>query len=97
MWLRRTKYCGYVKEGANSSLESAGDAAENSGHWEGHGKGGGGSSHVEKRQAMEPYHWEPVQTRCSLLLVADHRFYENMGGRNLKSTINFLVCNLRES
>ncbi|XP_042147906.1 ADAM 17-like protease isoform X4 [Ixodes scapularis] len=86
-----TKYCGYVKEGANSSLESAGDAAENSGHWEGHGKGGGGSSHVEKRQAMEPYHWEPVQTRCSLLLVADHRFYENMGGRNLKSTINFLI------
>ncbi|KAG0430713.1 hypothetical protein HPB47_022436, partial [Ixodes persulcatus] len=86
-----TKYCGYVKEGANSSLESAGDAAENSGHWEVHGKGGGGSSHVEKRQAMEPYHWEPVQTRCSLLLVADHRFYENMGGRNLKSTINFLI------
>lgn len=45
----------------------------------------------EKRQAIDPYNWEPVQTRCSLLLVADFRFYENMGGRNLKGTINFLV------
>ncbi|GIX83684.1 ADAM 17-like protease [Caerostris extrusa] len=44
-----------------------------------------------KRQAIDPYNWEPVQTRCSLLLVADFRFYENMGGSNLKGTINFLI------
>nr|AMO02512.1 ADAM 17-like protein [Tityus serrulatus] len=41
---------------------------------------------INKRQAIDP-----VQTRCSLLLVADYRFYENMGGSNLKGTINFLI------
>lgn len=82
-----TKYCGYVKEPGNAT-EATGDLSENLSHW---GDGSSMTSHVQKRQAMEPYHWEPVQTRCSLLLVADHRFYENMGGRNLKSTINFLI------
>ncbi|KAK8763468.1 hypothetical protein V5799_033919 [Amblyomma americanum] len=82
-----TKYCGYVKENGNAT-EVAGDLTENLSHWN---DGSSITSHVQKRQAMEPYHWEPVQTRCSLLLVADHRFYENMGGRNLKSTINFLI------
>ncbi|KAH9383721.1 hypothetical protein HPB48_025487 [Haemaphysalis longicornis] len=74
-----TKYCGYVKEPGNAS-EATGDLSENLSHW---GDGSSMTSHVQKRQAMEPYHWEPVQTRCSLLL--------NMGGRNLKSTINFLI------
>ncbi|XP_049273089.1 ADAM 17-like protease [Rhipicephalus sanguineus] len=82
-----TKYCGYVKENGNAT-EVTGDLSENLSHWN---DGSSIASHVQKRQAMEPYHWEPVQTRCSLLLVADHRFYENMGGRNLKSTINFLI------
>ncbi|XP_075552567.1 ADAM 17-like protease Tace [Dermacentor variabilis] len=82
-----TKYCGYVKENGNAT-EVTGDLSENLSHWN---DGSSITSHVQKRQAMEPYHWEPVQTRCSLLLVADHRFYENMGGRNLKSTINFLI------
>ncbi|KAL3194139.1 hypothetical protein MRX96_016281 [Rhipicephalus microplus] len=71
-----TKYCGYVKENGNAT-EVTGDLSENLSHWN---DGSSITSHVQKRQAMEPYHWEPVQTRCSLLLVADHRFYENMGG-----------------
>ncbi|KAH8021884.1 hypothetical protein HPB51_018733 [Rhipicephalus microplus] len=85
--VQATKYCGYVKENGNAT-EVTGDLSENLSHWN---DGSSITSHVQKRQAMEPYHWEPVQTRCSLLLVADHRFYENMGGRNLKSTINFLI------
>lgn len=74
----RTKFCTYVREDGNISLV---DEVEKK-H-----KG----RNREKRQAIDPYNWEPVQTRCSLLLVADFRFYENMGGRNLKGTINFLV------
>ncbi|OQR76641.1 ADAM 17 protease-like [Tropilaelaps mercedesae] len=35
--------------------------------------------------------YEPTQTRCSLLLVADHKFYENMGGKSQKGTINFII------
>ncbi|XP_064473822.1 ADAM 17-like protease [Ornithodoros turicata] len=76
-----TRYCGYMKEGNISEPVDPTDPGPLS---ERHG-------HKEKRQAAEAYRWEPVQTRCSLLLVADHRFYENMGGRNLKSTINFLI------
>lgn len=31
------------------------------------------------------------KTRCPLLLVADYRFYQEMGGLNTKTTINYLV------
>ncbi|RWS05400.1 hypothetical protein B4U79_02466 [Dinothrombium tinctorium] len=31
-------------------------------------------------------------TRCSLLLVADYLFFREMGGSNLKQTINFLIA-----
>ncbi|XP_022236149.1 ADAM 17-like protease, partial [Limulus polyphemus] len=44
-----------------------------------------------KRQTSSQYRWEPVHTRCSLLLVADHLFYQNMGGSDLKGTINYLI------
>ena len=44
----------------------------------------------EKRQA-EQYEYTPTKTRCPLLLVADYRFYQEMGGSNTKTTINYLV------
>ena len=31
------------------------------------------------------------QTRCPLLLVADYRFYKEMGGSNSKTTVNYLI------
>jgi hypothetical protein len=43
-----------------------------------------------KRQA-EQYEYTPTKTRCPLLLVADYRFYQEMGGSNTKTTINYLV------
>jgi len=33
----------------------------------------------------------PTRTRCPLLLVADYRFFREMGGGDTKATINYLV------
>lgn len=44
----------------------------------------------EKRQ-VEQYEYTPSKTRCPLLLVADYRFYQEMGASNTKTTINYLV------
>ncbi|XP_066992890.2 ADAM 17-like protease isoform X3 [Anabrus simplex] len=44
----------------------------------------------DKRQA-EQYEYTPTKTRCPLLLVADYRFYQEMGGSNTKTTINYLI------
>lgn len=44
----------------------------------------------KKRQA-DQYEYTPTKTRCPLLLVADYRFFQEMGGSNTKTTINYLV------
>lgn len=44
----------------------------------------------QKRQA-DQYEYTPTKTRCPLLLVADYRFFQEMGGGNTKTTINYLV------
>lgn len=44
----------------------------------------------QKRQA-DQYEYTPTKTRCPLLLVADYRFFQEMGGSNTKTTINYLV------
>ena len=44
-----------------------------------------------KRQT-ESYEYTPTKTRCPLLLVADYRFYQEMGASSTKTTINYLVC-----
>lgn len=44
-----------------------------------------------KRQA-DQYEYTPTKTRCPLLLVADYRFFQEMGSGNTKTTINYLVC-----
>lgn len=43
-----------------------------------------------KRQT-DQYEYTPTKTRCPLLLVADYRFFQEMGGSNTKTTINYLV------
>lgn len=42
-----------------------------------------------KRQS--DYEYTPTKTRCPLLLVADYRFFQEMGASNTKSTISYLV------
>ncbi|XP_032596080.1 ADAM 17-like protease isoform X3 [Drosophila grimshawi] len=44
----------------------------------------------EKRQS-DQYEYTPTKTRCPLLLVADYRFFQEMGGGNTKTTINYLI------
>lgn len=44
-----------------------------------------------KRQQAEPYSFDHEKTRCPLLLVADYRFFREMGGSNYKTTVNYLV------
>lgn len=73
--------CGYVKEG--SELEDSEDEIDDS--W-----GMSNLSHREKRQ-VDQYEYTPTKTRCPLLLVADYRFFQEMGGSNTKTTINYLV------
>lgn len=69
--------CGYVKEG----IELEGDEEENP--WI-------SEKHRERRQ-VDQYEYTPTKTRCPLLLVADYRFFQEMGGGNTKNTINYLV------
>jgi hypothetical protein len=65
---------------------------------EGDDDGHDGSDHndteVRNKRQAEQYQYAPTKTRCSLLLVADYRFYQAMGGNNTKTTINYLVSTL---
>lgn len=53
------------------------------------------SHNLEKRHIFSDNFWDEAQkeepTKCSLKLVADHTFYEHVGGADLKKTINFLI------
>ncbi|XP_050314434.1 ADAM 17-like protease isoform X2 [Anthonomus grandis grandis] len=47
---------------------------------------------IRKRQLLDPYDmYKFTKTRCPLLLVADYRFFQEMGGSNTKTTINYLI------
>lgn len=74
--------CGYVKEGLE--LEEQEDEIEDV--WGDNAN----RSHRGKRQ-VDQYEYTPTKTRCPLLLVADYRFFQEMGGSNTKTTINYLV------
>lgn len=49
------------------------------------------SHHTLKKRQTDQYEYTPTKTRCPLLLVADYRFFQEMGGGNTKTTINYLV------
>ncbi|KAL1492943.1 hypothetical protein ABEB36_011104 [Hypothenemus hampei] len=49
------------------------------------------SHHIAKRQLDQYEQYKFNKTRCPLLLVADYRFYQEMGGSNTKTTINYLI------
>ncbi|KAF5275866.1 hypothetical protein FQR65_LT04105 [Abscondita terminalis] len=74
------KICGYIKEGIE--LED-GPNGEFENVWK-------SDSHREKRQ-VDQYEYTPTKTRCPLLLVADYRFFIEMGASNTKTTINYLI------
>ena len=79
------RMCGYIREGdelLDEAEDTVGDGAEGS-VWT-------SNLHREKRQ-IDQYEYTPTKTRCPLLLVADYRFFQEMGGGNSKTTINYLV------
>lgn len=75
------KTCGYVKEGDELIHENVDDAVHE----------GENNSYNRTKRQTETYEYTPTKTRCPLLLVADYRFYQEMGASSTKTTINYLV------
>ncbi len=83
--------CGYVKEGLE--LESDDDDDFEEPEVEAYG-GDGKDEHNKKarsKRQADLYEYTPTKTRCPLLLVADYRFFQEMGSSNTKTTISYLV------
>lgn len=85
--------CGYVKEGLE--LETDEDDEEPLAEAYGSSDAQSHSEHRSKRQA-DQYEYTPTKTRCPLLLVADYRFFQEMGSSNTKTTISYLVSLVQE-
>lgn len=85
--------CGYVKEGAELEIDEDDEDPEI--HAEAYGSSDPVSKEEKrtKRQA-DQYEYTPTKTRCPLLLVADYRFFQEMGSSNTKTTISYLVRNV---
>lgn len=82
-----TSHCAYIREEGNATDEAV-DAADHSSPWRG---SGGHEGSRTKRQSTEAYTFNILKTRCPLLLVADYRFFKDMGGESTKTTINYLI------
>lgn len=92
------KTCGYIKEGAE--LEGSGDDGEDEiegfenmpSVWTAEAEGDDKQvKKIRRKRQADQYEYTPTKTRCPLLLVADYRFFQEMGGSNTKTTINYLV------
>lgn len=84
---QKSRICGYVKEGAELEMnddDNNNNVEDQSAKWT-------IEQHRHKRQ-IDQYEYNRTKTRCPLLLVADYRFFQEMGGSNTKTTINYLVC-----
>lgn len=48
-------------------------------------------SNKKRVKRQSDYEYTPTKTRCPLLLVADYRFFQEMGASNTKTTISYLI------
>ncbi|XP_050317201.1 ADAM 17-like protease isoform X3 [Bactrocera neohumeralis] len=78
--------CGYIKEGLE--LETVDMADDN---MDGHLHHENDITKSRRKRQADQYEYTPTKTRCPLLLVADYRFFQEMGGGNTKTTINYLI------
>lgn len=78
------KTCGYVKEGPELEIDQEEKFEENNSSLD---------ELIREKRQVDQYEYTPTKTRCPLLLVADYRFFQEMGGSNTKTTINYLVRN----
>ncbi|XP_045538997.1 ADAM 17-like protease [Papilio machaon] len=103
----RPRVCGYVKEGQeleeddedyNHDVESKHEQLEKNkylkksqqtDHHNNVPYEDGTDNKRVKRQS--DYEYTPTKTRCPLLLVADYRFFQEMGASNTKTTISYLI------
>ncbi|KAJ0175172.1 hypothetical protein K1T71_009313 [Dendrolimus kikuchii] len=46
---------------------------------------------TKRMKRQSDYEYTPTKTRCPLLLVADYRFFQEMGASNTKTTISYLI------
>ena len=74
------KVCDYIKENGTASEEEEEDTEV-----------AGGRHKRSSEFNFNPGEGNLRQTRCPLLLVADYRFYKEMGGSNSKTTVNYLI------
>lgn len=95
------KTCGYVKEGLELETDDDDDAGADDNeiesmhsHWLNRTDRMAPLRGRRTRRQADQYEYTPTKTRCPLLLVADYRFFQEMGGGNTKTTINYLVCGL---
>jgi len=82
--------CGYVKEGAELETDDDDELEEPEAEAYGSNDAPPSKERRIKRQA-DQYEYTPTKTRCPLLLVADYRFFQEMGSSNTKTTISYLV------
>ena len=76
------KVCDYIKENGTAEIEDDEDDLDVS---------DGGRHKRSSEFSYNPGEGNLRQTRCPLLLVADYRFYKEMGGSNSKTTVNYLI------
>ncbi|XP_049282235.1 ADAM 17-like protease [Anopheles funestus] len=94
--------CGYIKEGLELEGQPDEDDYEDGVNiyesdsdptpetvW--HAADSQDSKKTRRKRQADQYEYTPTKTRCPLLLVADYRFFQEMGGSNTKTTINYLI------
>jgi len=81
-----SRTCEFIKENGNATEEAVSASEQVS---------LSDDTNRNKRQAgvgpPDPYGFSAAKTRCPLLLVADYRFFREMGGGSTKTTINYLI------
>lgn len=88
------KVCDFVKENGTAQDQHL---PINEMHFDEHGHPIENSENVDqyghrvKRQTTGELYMDLRQTRCPLLLVADYRFFNEMGGGSSKTTVNYLI------
>jgi disintegrin and metalloproteinase domain-containing protein 17 len=75
--------CGYVKEGLELETDEDDDDEVQEPTAE--------PLKSRVKRQTDQYEYTPTKTRCPLLLVADYRFFQEMGSSNTKTTISYLI------
>ncbi|CAB3244600.1 unnamed protein product [Arctia plantaginis] len=99
----RPRVCGYVKEGKeleddeddgqiHIDVETEHEQSEKEKYLQDiHSYNTSDVDENRRVKRQSDYEYTPTKTRCPLLLVADYRFFQEMGASNTKTTISYLI------